>query len=73
LQAEFHICLSAIALYNSVNDFKGYLPLTIPEGADLAWTAESLEMLGVSQSINPFELDDEQAGAVLQDVLSDRA
>jgi hypothetical protein len=52
------------ALYNSINDFKGYVPLVIPEGADMAWTAESLDKLGVSPSVNPFELDDEEAEAV---------
>jgi hypothetical protein len=63
LKARFHVCLSATALYNSINDFKGYLPLIIPDGLDSAWTAESLEKLGVNPAVNPFELDDEEAGS----------
>ena len=69
LKASFNLCLSATPLFNSIEDFQGFVPLLFKPGGDL-WGPESLKKMGLADTlakdINPFKLPDDHPGAVLR-------
>jgi SNF2 family DNA or RNA helicase len=66
LKATFYLCMSATILFNSINDFKGYIDLIIPGDSECDWSKDSLDRLGVGPNVNPFSLESSHPGVVLQ-------
>lgn len=64
LDADFHVCLTATPIYNSLEDFSGFLPLLLPRTS--IWTEENLKRFGVDETVNPFDLPHDHPASILQ-------
>lgn len=64
LDSDFHLLLSATPLYNSINDFKGYVRFLVT--CPFIWTAEHLAAYGLHEHSNLYDLEFEQSGSHLQ-------
>lgn len=63
LESPFTVMVTATVLPNDISDSEGYIHLI--EGGRNLWNPLSLQTLGVSDDVNPFELPDDHAAAAL--------
>jgi hypothetical protein len=65
MDPQFYICLTATPLFNSVHDFQGLQTFILKKDSDDLWNAENLKSWGVTEDVNPFDLDIEHPAACL--------
>ncbi|KAF6227951.1 hypothetical protein HO133_007679 [Letharia lupina] len=51
---------------NGVEDFRGYMPLIEPHGAEKWWSPESLREMNFKEDENPYDVPDDHPAAKLQ-------